>query len=179
MLHQRSGQHRGIVIHALIEWHVIEKSTLLHAAKLSLENDMFSSVIQVPDLYESLCPCSDITGIVDKVQGTSVTWQAITAKSFYLCCAREQIRSSFAYCGKMHAHVQMSCCSVSVWSSCSICSFLILLAASWLKYQKRDSPLVLFERTHLPSYLWFNYWSSEIRVQHGDGVEIATWLVMF
>lgn len=109
---KRACQHRWNVTHALIEWHVVERSTRLHTAKVSLENDMFSALIQVPDLYESLCPCSGITEMVDKVPGTSVTWQAITVKSLYLRSVWKQIRSGFAYCGKTHAGAHTPFCGV-------------------------------------------------------------------
>lgn len=106
---KRACQHRWNVTHALIEWHVVERSTRLHRAKVSLENDMFSALIQAPDLYESLCPCSGITEMVDKVPGT---WQAITVKSLYLRSVWKQIRSGFAYCGKTHAGAHTPFCGV-------------------------------------------------------------------
>lgn len=109
-------------------------SWVLYAAGMSLENDTHSPLAQVPGLYESLCSSSDITGFVDKTQGTSVTWQPITVRSLYLCSAWKWIWSNSAYCGKhayIHTLLLMSRCTValcnyficvSLGSSCSICS---------------------------------------------------------
>lgn len=41
MLHKGPGQHRANIMHALIEWHVIEKSTILLTAKFPVENCFF------------------------------------------------------------------------------------------------------------------------------------------
>lgn len=77
---KNSCQDRWHVQHAVIEWHVVTKSIILHTARVSLEKWHVSPLAQVPDLYESFFFCSNITGFVDRVQGISVTWQVVTVK---------------------------------------------------------------------------------------------------
>lgn len=110
--------HIWQVRHTLTDWHVVMESVQIQTSDgLSLENDV-SPFALVSDLYEFLCFSTNITGLVDNMQGTLVTWQAITVNSRYLCSAWKQIWSNPAYWGEnTHAHTTADVLALGSYSS--------------------------------------------------------------
>lgn len=128
---KNSCQDRWHVQHAVIEWHVVTKSIILHTARVSLEKWHVSPLAQVPDLYESFFFLQQHNWVC-------------RYSARYLCyltgcyCENQQIWSSFAYCKKSgthtHSTAEVILYVISLRSSCSICSCIDFNKVYWLKH---------------------------------------------